>query len=333
MPHFLVASWKLKGALSNRSVRHGGDHDLPHEVDRLRRRPRGEIRPDNDFIVSIKHRTGRYVMREYVRLLSIAALSAGVMAPVAYADERDDARSMGPIYNVAHFDVIPTTVGGVDFLQNGYSLLFNYRDQSSADTGLRSFRILNLIPPTTNHSEVVQVFNNYKSYKDHLAQSHTVGFRFNVQNNPALNGCCVGSPIDDRQYRLVRSFNTPWSSASIPSTVGPSGPLYVVTYVELLQEGKVARGEDELVDYGAATSKTNGSRVLSYSILQQLDRPNRYAVLEIWDSQTSYNTWQGLATTTDFIAKITPLLGSPFDHRLSILCGVTYSDSSGCLPP
>jgi quinol monooxygenase YgiN len=272
-------------------------------------------------------------MRAYSRLLSIAALCAGMAAPVAYGDDREDVRSAGPIYNVAHFDVIPATIGGFDFLQHGYAFLFKYRDLSKADAGLQSFRILNLIPPTTNHSQIVQVFSTYEAYKDHLAQSHTVGFRFDVQNNPALAGCCVGSPIDDRQYRLVRSFKAPWPSAGIPSTVGSLGPLYVVTYVELLQEGNVARGQDELLDYGAATSKTNGSRVLSYSVLQQLDRPNRYAVLEIWDSQASYTTWQGLGTTTNFVAKITPLLGSPFDHRLGVLCGETYVDNTGCTPP
>ena len=273
-------------------------------------------------------------MREYCRLLSVVALFAGMAAaPAAYGDEREAVRSAGPIYNVAHFDVIPATIGGIDFLQNGYALLFKYRDQSKADGELQSFRILNLIPPTTNHSQIVQVFASYEAYKDHLAQSHTVGFRFNVQNNAALNGCCVGSPIDDRQYRLVRSFKAPWPSAGIPSSVGASGSLYVVTYVELLQEGNVARGQDELLDYGATTSNANGSRVLSYSVLQQLDRPNRHAVLEIWDSQTSYNTWQGLATTTNFVAKIKPLLGAPFDHRLTVLCGATYSDSAGCTPP
>ena len=56
----------------------------------------------------------------------------------------------GPIYNVVHFDVIPATIGGVDFLQNGYALLFKYRDQSNADAGLIA-SLLNLIPPTTNH--------------------------------------------------------------------------------------------------------------------------------------------------------------------------------------
>jgi hypothetical protein len=56
-------------------------------------------------------------------------------------------------------------------------------------------------------------------------------------------------------------------------------------------------------------------------------------VLEIWDSLASYSTWQGLATTTNFVAQITPLLSSPFDHRLTILCGETYVDNTGCTPP
>jgi len=132
--------------------------------------------------------------------------------------------------------------------------LFKCRDQSKADAGLQSLRILNLTPPTTNHSQVAQVFSSYQAYEDPLAQPHTVGFRFDVQNNPALGGCCVVSPIDDRQYQLVRRSAAPWPSASIPSTVGPSGPLYVVTYVELLQEGNVARGQDELLDSGAGDS-------------------------------------------------------------------------------
>ncbi|SRR5579871_857497 len=273
-------------------------------------------------------------MRAFCRLLSVLGLLPGILVSIVYADEREDARNRGPIYNVAHFDVIPVTIGGIDFLQNGYSLLFKYRDQSKNDAGLQSLRVLNLIPPTTNHSEIVEVWSSYEAYKDHLAQPHTVAFRFNVQNNPALGGsCCIGSPIDDRQYRLVRSFKAPWPSSTIPSTVGPSGALFVITYVELLQEGNVARGQDELLDYGAATSSLNGARVLSYSVLQQLDRPNRYAILEIWDNQTSYNAWQGVATTTNFIAKIKPLLGSPFDHRLTILCGETFSDSAGCTPP
>jgi len=94
----------------------------------------------------------------------------------------------------------------MDFLQNGCAFLFKYRDQSKTDHGLQSVRTLNLIPPATNHSQIVQVWSSCKAYKDHLAQSHTVGFRFDVQGNSALAGCSVGSLIDDRLYRLVASF-------------------------------------------------------------------------------------------------------------------------------
>ena len=71
-----------------------------------------------------------------------------------------------------------------------------------------------------------------------------------------------------------------------------------------------------------------------YSVLQQLDRPNRYATLEVWDNVTDYNSWQADPKTTKFLAEVTPmLLGSPIDHRLNILCGKTYVDGMGCTSP
>jgi quinol monooxygenase YgiN len=85
------------------------------------------------------------------------------------------------------------------------------------------------------------------------------------------------------------------------------------------------------VRYGAATSKQSGQ--LSYTVLQQLDRPNRFATLEVWDSLTGYNAWQTDNTTTKFVAKVMPLLGSPLDHRLNILCGESYVDGTGCTSP
>jgi hypothetical protein len=194
--------------------RASGHSPLPQ---RLAHRPsipqcvRCELRHGGAILRSSKYlaaknstKRGGIIMRAYSRRLSAAILLSGMIASTVNAEERDNARNHGPVYNVAHFDVIPVTIGGIDFLQNAYSLLFKYRDQSNTDAGLRSFRILNLVPPATNHSEIVQVWSSYDAYKDHLAKSHTVGFRFDVQGNPALGGiCCVGSPIDDRQYRLV----------------------------------------------------------------------------------------------------------------------------------
>jgi quinol monooxygenase YgiN len=104
-----------------------------------------------------------------------------------------------------------------------------------------------------------------------------------------------------------------------------------VSYVDFLTDGDPGKGLAELVRYGAATSKESGQ--LSYSVLQQLDRPNRFATLEVWDSVEHYNNWQSDPTTINFDAKVMPLLGSPLDHRLNILCGETYVDGTGCTPP
>jgi len=86
-----------------------------------------------------------------------------------------------------------------------------------------------------------------------------------------------------------------------------------------------------LVRYGSDTSRAPGQ--LSYTVLQQLDRPNRFATLEVWDSVTDYNNWQNDPKTSKFVAKVMPLLGSPLDHRLNILCGETYVDGTGCTSP
>ena len=152
---------------------------------------------------------------------------------------------------------------------------------------------------------------------------------------PGFN-CCIGSPIDDRQYSLVRSFGTPWVSNSLPISVGSSSALFVVTYVDFLQEvleQDPDAGQNRLVQYGAASSKANPDNLLSYTVLRQIDHLNRYVFLEVWDTEPHYVTWQDSAVTKSFIARTTPLLGSSLDHRLNILCGETFDDTNGCILP
>jgi len=266
-------------------------------------------------------------MWAFCRIASGVVLSSCMLVPLACADDRD---GRGALYNIAHVDVIPATVGGVDFLQVAYGLLFKYVDASKADPGLESFRLLNIIAPETNHYEIVQVWNSRDAYERHLASRHTIDFRFNVQGD--FGSCCVGSPIDDRQYQLVQSFNAPWPS--LPAlAIGTSGLLYVVTYVEFLPDEQAVPGQEALLQYGFATSKANGGHVLSFNVLRQLDRGSRYAVLEAWDSLANYNAWQAASATTGFAAQLKHLLAAPLDRRPTVLCGATYVDSVGCTPP
>ena len=276
------------------------------------------------------------------------ALPMALVAAAAYAGGGGpgDHRPSGPIFDITHFDVIPLVVGGVDFEQTAYAALFAYRDASKSDAGFKSFRVVNWIL-AANHSQIIDVWSSLDAFEQHLAQLHSVDFRFAVQVQPPAPppgfNCCIGSPIDDRQYSLVRSFGISWAGDRLPMTVGANSALFVVTYVDFLQESledDPDRGQDKLVLYGAATAtaKMNTAHLLNYTVLQQLDRPNRFVTLEVWDTQANYTKWQSSSVTTDFIARTSPLLGSPFDHRLNILCGKTYVDTTaagatGCVPP
>ncbi len=269
-------------------------------------------------------------------LILISILLTGMTYAGGGGDQGPSMR--GPIFDITHFDVLPVNTGTPDsFEQIAYNALFAYRDASQSDAGSKSFRVVNwLLAP--NHSQIIDVWRSLDAFEAHLAQAHSTDFRFAVQVQPpppppAFN-CCIGSPIDDRQYSLVKSFNTPWTSSSLApeSVVGNENlGLFVVTYVDFLEDGDPGKGLAELIRCGAATSKQSGQ--LSYTVLQQLDRPNRFATLEVWDSVTHYNNWQIDPTTTNFDAKVMPLLGSPFDHRLDILCGKTYTDNVGCISP
>jgi quinol monooxygenase YgiN len=272
----------------------------------------------------------------WTSLRRLGALLFATLLLTATASADDGLIARGPVYDITHFDVLPVT-SPFDSEQIAYAALFAYRDASKSDPGFKSFRVVNWLL-ASNHSQIIDVWRSLDTFEQHLAQAHSVDFRFAVQVQPpppppAFN-CCIGSPIDDRQYSLVKSFNTPWTSSSLApdSVVGNENlALFVVTYIDFLVDGNPGKGQDELVRYGAATSAAAGQ--LSYTVLQQLDRANRFAILEVWDSVTDYNNWQSAAKTAEFVDEVTPLLGSPFDHRLNILCGETYVDGTGCTPP
>jgi quinol monooxygenase YgiN len=280
-------------------------------------------------------------MRMSLRRAPLVVLVSMMLSATAYADGGGNKQPSlgGPIFDITHVDVIPATVNGIDFQQTAYAAMFKYRDDSQHDHGLESFRIVNWVL-AANHAQIVDVWDSLEALNRHLARFHSVDFRYAVQVQPPPLppnfNCCIGSPIDDRQYSLVKSFGKPWTSSGLPPTVGSSGALFVITYVDFLQEVLEAdpdAGQNKLVQYGAASSKANTGHLLSYTVLQQLDRSNRSVFLEVWDTEANYIAWQGSAVTKSFVAQTTPLLGSPFDHRLNILCGETFVDGTGCVPP
>jgi len=83
--------------------------------------------------------------------------------------------------------------------------------------------------------------------------------------------------IDDRQYSQVISFNTPWTSNSLPAGVGPdNSALFVVTNLDFLVDGDPNKGQDSLVRYGSETSKAAGQAELHRSAATRSSQPLCY---------------------------------------------------------
>ena len=130
----------------------------------------------------------RLVALVFTSLLLTATASAG-----------EGFTGSGPVYDITHFDVLPVT-SPFDSERIAYAALFAYRDASKSDPGSESFRIINW-QEATNHSFIVDVWKNRQAFEQHLAQPHSVDFRFAVQNLPPPDQlCCIGSPMASKPW-------------------------------------------------------------------------------------------------------------------------------------
>lgn len=87
---------------------------------------------------------------------------------------------------------------------------------------------------------------------------------------------------------------------------------YVVVYVEFLPAA-AQQGGQKLDQLAALADKSAG--LISFSVNQQIGRPNFYSLVEIWRDNASYQTFVNAASTQALLTRIQPLLEAPFDER------------------
>ena len=115
-------------------------------------------------------------MRRIIQsLILLACLQAHAMA-----DER------GSIFVVTHIDVIPTN------LDQAVPVLKSFAAESQNDPGVVSFQLITWAP-TTNHFQLIQIYNSLGAFNRHVQASHTVAFRSAIQP-------FIGAPYDERIY-------------------------------------------------------------------------------------------------------------------------------------
>ena len=222
--------------------------------------------------------------------LALSLLLAMVLLPIAsmqttYAQDN-------AVYVVSYIDVAPAARGMAT------SLLRQLASASRKDEGNMRFDILQRAAPS-NQFAIVAIWKDQKAYDAHLAASHTKEFREKIK--PQLI-----SAIDDRVHMGMEI-------AATPAGKNGRGAVVVVTHVDVPPPKK-----DECIaalkTLVADSRKDPGS--VRFDVFQQGNRPNHFAVVEIWKSQSAYEAHITAVSTKKFRDQLTPMSGALYDERL-----------------
>jgi len=102
-------------------------------------------------------------------------------------------------------------------------------------------------------------------------------------------------------------------SRLVGTAVAQSEPQqFVVVYVEL-KPANARAGGDVLQQLDARAEDSAG--VIRFDVLQQIDRPNFFALFEVWSNAQTFEDFQNSSETQAILTQLTPLLEAPLDQR------------------
>jgi len=90
--------------------------------------------------------------------------------------------------------------------------------------------------------------------------------------------------------------------------------VFLVTYVEAMPD-TVAPATVLLKRYQNASSHEDGN--VRIEALQELERPNRFAIIESWRDKTALDTHEQSTATTEFRDKLKAIQAAPNDERIN----------------
>jgi quinol monooxygenase YgiN len=120
----------------------------------------------------------------------------------------------------------------------------------------------------------------------------------------------------------ARAQTTP---APAPAAVpAPEGNIYSVTYIEVLPTAK-ADAATLLRRYREAAQKEGGN--LRCEVVQRIDQPHQFAILEIWKDHAAFEAHGKSAGTTEMREKIAAIRNAPTDERVHTALSVSRIDA------
>jgi quinol monooxygenase YgiN len=90
--------------------------------------------------------------------------------------------------------------------------------------------------------------------------------------------------------------------------------VFLVTYIEAMPD-TVAPTTVLLKRYQNASSREDGN--VRIEALQELERPNRFAIIESWRDKAALDAHEQSAATTEFRDKLKAIQAAPYDERIN----------------
>jgi len=205
--------------------------------------------------------------------------------PATHAQEAD------AIHVVTYIEVQPPAKS------DAAELLHAFRETARRDEGNLRFDVVES-SARPGQFVILASWKDQKALDAHAAAAHTKEFRDKIH-------AWRNSPIDDRIH------------TGLSLGAGEEGhvarPLYVVTHVDVPPPFK-----DECVamlkKLADDSRKDEGN--LRYDVVQQMNRPNHFTVIEMWKSRKAFDA-HGMSThVRDFRDKLAPMSGALYDERL-----------------
>lgn len=104
------------------------------------------------------------------------------------------------------------------------------------------------------------------------------------------------------------------TAALLQAAHAQDNAAHVVTYVEVMPTA-VAAGKIVLARYREASRREDGN--LRFDVLQEIARPNRFAIVEAWRNKAALDAHALAASTTQFDDALKPIQDAPDDERVT----------------
>jgi quinol monooxygenase YgiN len=105
-----------------------------------------------------------------------------------------------------------------------------------------------------------------------------------------------------------------------------SSPVYVITYVDVMPN-VINSGAALLQHYRDGSRKEEGN--IRTIVLQELARPNRFAIVEIWKDEASSEAHAKASTNAELLDKLKSIGDAPLDRRINTSLYVGSPNSGG----